>query len=312
MGLLARMDVMMKPRALLPFAPTVAAVVILAPSILPAAGCAGLDVGGESRAGTAGHACAGPAFFDGASDVVSYAFDGDFGKHFSDHPAWRSEEATIEQADGVARLSATGTGISEAWKVWRSTLPYDRSWKISVTVVVPSEWESTRTDGRDEPQVGAGPWVGILDEEGKGRRVYEVNLAAIAGRFRFVQGQLIQNRLGEDPIRVGHIRGVPESVRLHLIYCAADHTISLYCFDRHVDTQAIDENGADDWGMSAGDSFYAGIMGFAEWTDLERNAVALDDFEVSIRRTSQEGERQGGVAVAEGKPDVARVDHEAG
>ena len=36
--------------------------------------------------------------------------------------------------------------------------------------------------------------------------------------------------------------------------------------------------------MSNGDSFYVGIMGFAEWTDLERNAVALDDFEVAIAR----------------------------
>ena len=174
----------------------------------------------------------------------------------------------------------------ETWKTWHRRLPYDRSWKVAVSVVVPSEWASTKTadDAPHNPQVGAGPWVGILDEEGKGRRVYEVNLAAIKDRFRFVQGQLIKNRLGEDPINVGHIRDTPESVRLELIYCAHDHTISLYSDRTHVDTQPIDERGIDDWGMSEDDDFYVGVMGFAEWTDLERNAVALDDFEVAIVR----------------------------
>ena len=263
--------------------------VLAALGALAMLGCAGVDSVQSSDPAPAPaeeNVCPDPSFFDTAPDVASYGFDADFESLFYDHPAWQSREATIEQAGGVARLSASGTGVSEAWKASHQELPYDRSWKIAVGVVVPSEWMSTKTadDAPDDPQVGAGPWVSILDDEGKGRRVYEVNLAAIANHFRFVQGQLIENRLGEDPISVGHIRDTPESVRLDLIYCADDHTINLYSDDEHVDTQPIDEHGIDNWGMSNGDSFYVGIMGFAEWTDLERNAMALDDFEVAIAR----------------------------
>lgn len=246
---------------------------------------------GEQVGSVREHTCVSPSAFgsQGLSEVAeSYAFDGDFDQHFQDHPAWSSEEAKIVQVDGVARLSATGTWISEAWKRWYRSLPYDQSWLMRMTVTVPAEWESTKSaeDAPDAPQVGAGPWVGILDHEGKGRRVYEVNLAAIADEVRFVQGQLIENRLGEDPIHVGFVEGVPESVSLEVVFCAIDHTISLYCDGEHVDTQAIDDRGIDDWGMSADDTFYVGMMGFAEWTDLDQNAVVVDDFEVIVAAVS--------------------------
>ena len=124
--------------------------------------------------------------------------------------------------------------------------------------------------------------MSILDHEGKGRRVYEVNLASISNHFRFVQGQLIKNRLGEDPINVGAKRDTPAAMRLDLIYCAEDHTINLFADGEHIDTQPIDSRGMDNWNLSADDSFYVGIMGFAEWTDLQKDFVTVDNFEVAV------------------------------
>ena len=141
---------------------------------------------------------------------ADYDFNGDFESRFYDHPAWASHEATIVQGGGTASLTATGTHTSEAWKTWHEGLPHDRNWTIAVDVTVPHEWNKEPTP---EAQVGAGPWLGRLDDEGKGRRVYEVNLATIANEFRFVQGQLIENRLGEDPIAVGMAIVAEETVQ---------------------------------------------------------------------------------------------------
>jgi hypothetical protein len=150
-----------------------------------------------------------------------------------------------------------------------------------VDVTVPRAWDS---DPRPQAQVGAGPWVGRLDAEGKGRRVYEVNLATIANEIRFVQGQLIENRLGEDPIAVGMTIVADETVRLEISYTADPPTISLTVDGKLVDTQTIDGSGFDDWGMDGGDVFYVGVMGFAENSDLTRHPVTLDNFEVTVDR----------------------------
>ncbi len=215
-------------------------------------------------------------------ETARYGFDGDFGSVFLDHPAWFSREAQIVQTgDGTASLTATGTGTSEAWKTWHQPMPHDRDWSIAVDVTVPRAWDS---DPRPEAQVGAGPWVGRLDAEGKGRRVYEVNLATIANEIRFVQGQLIENRLGEDPIAVGMTIVSDETVRLEISYRAEPPTISLTVDDTLVDTKTIDTSGFDDWAMTGDDTFQVGIMGFAEHTDLTKAPVTLDDFEASIKR----------------------------
>ena len=158
-------------------------------------------------------------------------------------------------------------------------LPHDRDWTIAVDVTVPHFWDSTPTS---EAQVGAGPWLGRLDAEGKGRRVYEVNLAAIANRVRFVQGQLIKNRLGEDPIDGDRIRVTAETCGSRSPTVPKGHTISLTADGVPVDSQAIDSAGTDNWGMSGGDVFYVGIMGFAENTDLQGHFVTLDNFQVSV------------------------------
>jgi hypothetical protein len=210
-----------------------------------------------------------------------YDFSGEFDTRFYDHPAWASHEAELVQTGGAASLTATGTRTSEAWKTWHEPLPHDRDWTISVDVTVPLAWDSEPTP---EAQVGAGPWLGRLDHEGKGRRVYEVNLATIANQFRFVQGQLIENRLGEDPIAVGMAIAAEETVRLEISYRAEPPTISLTVDGTLVDSQTIDGSGFDDWAMTGDDVFYAGIMGFAENSDLTKNPVTLDNFEVTVAR----------------------------
>jgi hypothetical protein len=214
--------------------------------------------------------------------TARYGFDGDFEDLFHDHPAWFSREAQIVQTtDGKASLTATGTGTSEAWKTWHEPMPHDRNWSIAVDVTVPHEWDSASSP---DAQVGAGPWLGRLDHEGKSRRVYEVNLATIAGEIRFVQGQLIENRLGEDPIAVGMAIVADETARLEISYLAEPPTISLTVDGRLVDTQTIDGSGFDDWGMTGDDVFQVGIMGFAEHTDLTQQPVTLDNFEVEVER----------------------------
>ena len=221
-----------------------------------------------------------PSFFDDAAQSESYGFDGDFPAVFTDHPAWGCHAADLVQIDSRLRLSATGTGTSEAWKTWHKPMPYNKNWKIAVDVSIPLAWDTVDTP---DAQVGGGPWVGKLTPDGKGRRVYEVNHASIARRFRFVQGQLIKNRLGEDPINVEHKKTVKETIRLTVIYCAIDHTISLYADGEHIDTQPIDNRGIDNWSMTGEDNFYVGIMGFAEHTDLKVHSVTMDNFEVRIK-----------------------------
>jgi len=208
-----------------------------------------------------------------------YDFSGDLESRFYDHPAWGSHEASLVQTGGAASLTATGTHTSEAWKTWHEPLPHDRDWVITVDVTVPRAWDSEPTP---EAQVGAGPWLGRLDHEGKGRTVYEVNLATIANQFRFVQGQLIENRLGEDPIAVSMAIVAEETVRLEIAYRAEPPTITLTVDGTLVDTKTIDDGGFDDWAMAGDDVFYVGIMGFAENSDLTKNPVTLDNFTVTV------------------------------
>jgi uncharacterized protein (DUF885 family) len=210
-----------------------------------------------------------------------YDFGGVFDTRFYDHPAWGSHEAQLVQTGGAASLTATGTHTSEAWKTWHQPLPHDRDWTIAVDATVPLAWDSEPTP---EAQVGAGPWLGRLDDEGKGRTVYEVNLATIANQFRFVQGQLIENRLGEDPIAVGMAIVAEETVRLEISYRAQPPTISLTANGTLVDTKTLDGSGFDDWAMTGDDVFYGGIMGFAENSDLMKHPVTLDNFMVTVDR----------------------------
>ena len=114
----------------------------------------------HSSTGTTGqidHACPDPDFFVGSAQTDTYDFEGDYESHFYDHPAWGSHEAALVQLDGSARVSATGTGISETWKTWREQLPYNKSWKIAVDVAVPESWESVEPNGQIGASLGEYP-----------------------------------------------------------------------------------------------------------------------------------------------------------
>ena len=195
------------------------------------------------------------------------------------HPSWGSREADFFLEDGAWKLKANGTHISETWKTYKDVLPSDQDWSISVDVTVPYFWDTMETE---EAQVGAGVFVGKVDPDKKSRTVYETNLAAIANSFRFVQGQLIKNRLGDDPIAVGFMKTDKERATLKIAWDSQNQQILFFMDNILVDTKHIDEKGIDDWKMQ-NDKFYVGVMGFAENTDITDHYPSVDNFELVIK-----------------------------
>lgn len=195
------------------------------------------------------------------------------------HSSWESREADFFLEDGAWKLKASGTHISETWKTYKDVLPSDQDWSVSVDVTVPYYWD---TMGTEEAQVGAGVFVGKVDPDKKSRTVYETNLAAIADGFRFVQGQLIKNRLGDDPIAVGFMKTDKEKTNLKVTWDSKNHQIQFLMDEILVDAKHINEKGIDDW-MMQNDKFYVGVMGFAENTDITNHYPSVDNFEIVIK-----------------------------
>ena len=195
------------------------------------------------------------------------------------HSSWGSREADFFLEDGAWKLKASGTHISETWKTFKDVLPSDQNWSVSVEVTVPYFWDTMETE---EAQVGAGVFVGKVDPDKKSRTVYETNLAAIAKRFRFVQGQLIKNRLGDDPIAVGFMKTDKEKTNLRIAWDSQNQQIQFFMDNILVDVKQIDEKGIDDWKMQ-NDKFYVGVMGFAENTDITDHYPSVDNFEIVIK-----------------------------
>jgi len=195
------------------------------------------------------------------------------------HPSWGSHEADFFLEDGVWKLKASGTHISETWKTYKDILPPDQDWSVSVDVTVPYYWDTMETE---EAQVGAGVFVGKVDPDKKSRTVYETNLAAIANGIRFVQGQLIKNRLGDDPIAVGFMKTDKETANLKVSWDCQSQQIQFFMDDILVDVKYINEKGIHDWKMQ-NDKFYVGVMGFAENTDITGHYPSVDNFEIIIK-----------------------------
>ncbi len=194
------------------------------------------------------------------------------------HPSWASHEADFFPQDNTWQLKASGTRTSETWKTYRDTLPSDLDWSVSVDVTVPHFWDTMDTE---EAQVGAGVFVGKVDPDQKSRTVYETNLAAIANGVRFVQGQLIKNRLGDDPIAVGFMKTGKETVTLNVTWDSQNRQILFYMDEILVDAKHIDQRGIDDWKMDQ-DKFYVGVMGFAENTDITDFFPSVDNFKIVL------------------------------
>ena len=143
-------------------------------------------------------------------------------------------------------------------------------------VTVPYYWDGMDSE---EAQVGAGIFVGKVDPDGKSRTVYETNLAAIAQEVRFVQGQLIKNRLGDDPIAVGFMKTDREKTNLKVKWDSQSKQLQFFMDEILVDSKQIDERGIDNWKMDE-DKFYVGVMGFAENTDITGHFPYVDNFKI--------------------------------
>jgi hypothetical protein len=211
--------------------------------------------------------------------VILEDFDSPF-ETLIQHPSWASREADFFLQDGVWKLKASGTRISETWKTYADTLPSDQDWSVSVDVTVPYYWDNL---DKENAQVGAGVFVGKVDPDKKSRTVYETNLAAIAQEVRFVQGQLIKNRLGDDPIAVGFMKTDRETTNLKIKWDSRIKQIRFFMDSILVDAKHINKKGIDDWKMDK-DKFYVGVMGFAENTDITGHFPYVDNFIIAFEQ----------------------------
>lgn len=226
---------------------------------------------------------------------ASYDFDGKLDDHFIHSPRWLSEEATLKQLpDQQAAITATGVHISEAWLAWHSPLSSKHSWMIEAHIKVPKAWDH---DPVAEAQVGIGMFVGKAmaaepaSTEGYKRQsatVYEVNLATVAREIRFIQAQMINNRLGYDPDQTSAARTSLEELDLGILYCAPDQSLSVYYDAERLDTQAINQVGMVDWKLPKDAVFDVGIMGFAENSDLSHDAPTVSGFKILVSTESTE------------------------
>lgn len=220
-----------------------------------------------------------------ASHSETYGFDGNMEAYFTQSSRWLSENADLRIVNGVAQLTANAEDTSnalEAWKLYKDQMPYDRSWKFSVWVNVPTYWNS---NGGKDAQVGVGPFAGRPVEKGESPKVYECNLAAINGQVRFVQAQLIKNRLGFDPddVQFKELDKSKAKAKLTIQYCATYNSLGLFIDDEQVGkSKSIGKGGADDWNLNAAGKIDVGIMGFAENTVITNNSPTIEKITVTI------------------------------
>lgn len=219
-----------------------------------------------------------------ASSTSSYGFDGTFTDFFSQSSRWPSSSADITLANDQGRLSANTFGtpqVLEAWKLFNTQMPYDKSWECSAQVTVPAYWNTSSSNA----QVGIGLFAGKPVSTGFSSKVYECNLATIGKGERFVQAQLIPNRLLGNPIDVQRtvLNSSQTTVTLKIQFCTEEKKLS--CFINNIavgESQAIDGTGLDNWELGAGDMMDIGIMGFSENTIITDNYPTIDDFSTVI------------------------------
>lgn len=214
-----------------------------------------------------------------------YNFESNFAQQFIQSSRWESNNADITLVAGKGQLTANASSTSsalETWKLYNKQMPYNKSWEISVDINVPLYWNN---NGGNEAQVGAGIFVGKPVSAGQSEKVFECNMATVNAGERFVQAQLVANRLGDDPINVEQIflAQNKEVVRLKITFCTNTKALTLYVDKQKVGKgQKIDTNGLDNWQLKTGDLIDVGIMGFAENTVITNNQPTLDNFEYKI------------------------------
>ncbi len=219
------------------------------------------------------------------SATATYDFGTNISKQFTQNSRWESNNADITLVNGKGQLTANSADVSqalEAWKLYKLQMPYNKSWEISIEVYIPAYWNS---NGGNQAQVGAGIFVGKPVVSGQSSKVYECNFAVVNGGERFVQAQLVANRLGADPIDVQRtvLSKSKEAGILKIQFCSADKKLSLYIDNKKVGaSRAINSSGLDNWNLSNSDVMDVGIMGFAENTIITSNQPTLDNFTYKI------------------------------
>lgn len=226
---------------------------------------------------------------DFSSFVVSatedYSFDANLPDFFSQSPRWESSDADITLVNQKGQLTASSDNnaqVLEAWKLYKTQMPYNKSWEISIDINIPLYWN---TNGGNQAQVGAGIYAGKPVNSGQSSKVYECNFAAINNGERFVQAQLVANRLGDDPIDVQFtiVNQLKEFGTLKIKFCAINKELSLFLDNTIVgNAQAINSTGLDNWELTDQDVIDIGIMGFAENTTIKNNQPTLDNFSYKI------------------------------
>jgi len=220
-----------------------------------------------------------------ASSNNSYGFDGTFTDFFTQSSRWPSSNADITLVNDQGQLSANTLGapqVLEAWKLFNTQMPYDISWECSAEVTVPTYWNLS---GGCNTQVGIGLFAGKPVSTGFSSKVYECNLATIGKGERFVQAQLIPNRLTGNPIDVQRtvLSSNQTTVTLKIQFCTEEKKLS--CFINNIavgESQSIDGTGLDNWELGAGDMMDIGIMGFAENTIIINNYPTIDNFNTVV------------------------------
>ena len=138
-------------------------------------------------------------------------------------------------------------------------------------------------DSRRSASLEAGPYARLA-------AVYAVFSAA--GTARFIQAQMIANRLGGDPEQTAVVETELENLELAILYCAEDRTLSMFYDGIRLDTQTIDVLGAVDWRLSDSAVLDVGIMGFAEHSDLRRHPPTVAKFRIRRRTPKEQPLRQ--------------------
>ena len=210
----------------------------------------------------------------------AYYFNTPFSDQFSQNPRWLSERADIKLVNGKGQLTAPAASAQalEAWKLYKLQMPYNKSWEISTKVNIPLYWNS---HGGRNAQVGVGIFVGKPVKYGQSYKVYECEMAVINGKMRFVQAQLIANRLDGDPIDVQYSRlnKSIEKATLTIKFCNSDKRLALFINNKIVGVgRRIDAKGLDNWYLSGSDLMDVGIVGFAENTTIKANQPTFDNF----------------------------------
>ncbi len=226
---------------------------------------------------------------DKFTDVVaSFGFDDDLETKFPSNPRWESHQASVALSENAAWLTATGTQISETWHAWHQQQSVGKSWVVQADIKVPLEWDQA---AGNEPQVGIGLFVGKPEGQ-KAKTVYEVNLAVVGKLARFVQAQMISNRLGGDPNDVTATRIGEETVRLSIMYSEPDKALCVFINEKQLSFHSIDSTGVVDWNLQSDDKLEIGFMGFAENTSLKENAPSIRNFRILETMDTKVPEKQ--------------------